>query len=573
MFDGLAGMYHAAPGSTAVLLISPWGYEELCARQSYRLIGEHLASLGYPCLRFDLPGTCHSAGSSGEIQDEWAWRKATETALDYLTSLCAPREVIVIGQGLGGLIAADLTQRRSVSGLVLFGSATQGRIYLREVTAWTAMTQPTFLVRSSDGPQGGLMAGGFMLAAATVNEIKGLKLLDGPLPKAHRVLLVERPENPGDVKLAEHLASSGAALDRIPFQGYVDYISSPTLSQPPLDTIDELAAWLTEHFPPNPSTMPSAKPAPAPAILETANWREELFRFGPGNMFFGGCTSPVGRTSKTALLVLNAGNDHSSGWGRCTVDLAREVAPKGLSVLRMDLAGIGETPLWPGQQEPVLYSTRALNDVRCAIDWLKSEMKIEHIIVMGRCSGAYLAFSFAALDERVDGTVLINPRKLVWDPREDVDQAIREPIQSLETYGSKLTDPNQFKRLLSGDLPISRVLGRLTKALASTADRKLARVPVLRNLSNHYRLSRIVRSRLETLSRRHAPIAFIYSEGDRGLSDFHSFVGDAAARSSYPNASFSLLKDADHNLSPLPARAEVTRKLLEFAARIDSTIA
>lgn len=571
LFDGLAGMYHAAPGATAVLLISPWGYEELCSRKTYRLIAERLAGLGYPCLRFDLPGTCHSAGSSGGIEDEEAWRKATEAALGYLSSLCSPDQTIIIGQGLGGLMAADLARRHPVSGLVLLGPAAQGRLYLREVSAWTAMTQPTFLVRPTDGPEGGLMAGGFVLAPATVREIKGLDIFKSPQLSAGRVLLVERPGHVGDAKLAAYLGNAGVALDTIPFRGYEDYVSSPTLSQTPAAAIEAVASWLTRHFPPDLPSTPRVRPVPASAILESSAYREELRRFGPADMFFGVYTSPADRLSKTALLVLNAGNDHSSGWGRLPVDLAREAAPKGLSVLRMDLAGIGETPLWPGQEDPVLYSSRAQDDVRCAIGWLKTEKNIEHVIVVGRCSGAYLAFSIAALDERVAGAFLINPRKLVWDPKDDVDLAIREPIQSLDSYGSKLGDPNQLKRVLSGDLPVSRVLRKLTSALASTADKKLA--VVLRNLSRHYRLSQKLRSRLDALSRRGIPLAFLYSAGDRGLSEFHGFFGpQAAALSSYSNISFSLVDDADHNLSPLPARVELTKQLLRFAAAIDDTI-
>lgn len=575
-FDGLAGMYHAAPGKTAVLMLSPWAYEELCSRKAFRILAEKLAAQGYPCLRFDFPGTCHSALASDAVSDETAWRRAAEAALDQLIKLSSASRVILIGQGLGGLIAGDLARKRGAAAVVYLGAVSQGRMHLREIAAWTAMTQPTFLVRSSDGPEGGLMAGGFVLSAATANEIKGLNLLKGDVADVERSLVVERPDNPADVKLAEYLLEGGAVLDRLPFHGYVDYISNPTLSILPSETIAAVAAWVARYFPAGANgagasgdgAARAAANAALPTVLEAAQYKETLCRFGPEEMFFGVLTEPVNSKAATAVLVLNAGYDHSCGWGRYTVDMARELAQVGVAVLRMDLAGMGETPLWPGQPEQVLYSTRQNDDVNCAVEWLRTRSGIQKLILMGRCSGAYQAFVSAALDSRVDGAFLVNSRKLVWDPEENVDQAIREPIQTLETYRSKMTDPKQFKRLLSGELTVSAAMRKVFRALLSAADRKLA--PVLGNLSRHRRLGSVVYGRLKVLADRHTPVAFVYSQGDRGLIETTGWFGEnAAGLSSYPNVSFTLIPDADHNLSPLPARAAVTAQLKTFLSKFE----
>ena len=196
VFDGLAGFFHAAAGDTAILLLSPWGYEELCSRKTYRILGEMLAARGYPTLRFDYPATGNSLGQSAELGDERAWRDATRRALEELRTLSAASRVIVIGQGIGGALAADLASETEMAGLVLLGPVSQGRGYLRELAAWTAMTKPTFLVDASDGPQGGLMAGGFVLSAATANEFRALNILKAPAPRASQILLVERPQSP-----------------------------------------------------------------------------------------------------------------------------------------------------------------------------------------------------------------------------------------------------------------------------------------------------------------------------------------------------------------------------------------
>ncbi|MBD8878420.1 alpha/beta fold hydrolase [Roseibium polysiphoniae] len=567
-FDGLAGMFHAAEGSTAILMLSPWAYEELCSRKAFRTMADQFAENGYPCLRFDFPGTCHSAIASDAIDDPFAWRNAAEAALDQLIELCAPSRVILLGQGIGGLIAGDLARKRDVAGIIYLGAVSQGRTHLREISAWTAMTKPTFLVGASDGPEGGIMAGGFVLSASTASEIKGLSLLKGDAPMVSRSLVVERPENPADVRFAEHLISSGASVDRIPFHGYVDYISNPTLSRLPEQTVGSMLSWVKTHFPSNSSPSERSQSFPSKVEVQGEGFQETFCRFGPGAMFFGVLSEPVESQARTGLIVLNAGYDHSCGWGRYTVDLAREMATDGFAVLRMDMAGIGETPLWPGQQEQVLYSERQNDDVKCAVDWMKAERCYENIIIIGRCSGAYQAFVSAELDMRIDGAFLINARRLVWDPDEDVDEAIREPIQTLSTYRNKIASPRQLKRLLSGELPISRAIKRLAQALGKVADQKLA--PVLRNFSKHHRLDRILHARLEALRARGAPVELVYSDGDRGLLEVSSWFGPGTAGlSNYPNVNLSSVPNADHNLSPLPARVEVTAKLLEFARRLE----
>lgn len=568
-FDGLAGMYHAAAGTTAVLLISPWGFEELCSRTTYRLVGERLAALGYPCLRFDLPGTGHSAGVSSEIEDEEAWAKATCSAFDYLQSLCKPREIIVIGQGAGGLLAGHLAQERSLGGLVLFGTASQGRAHLREVAAWTAMTKPEFRVSSTDGPEGGLMSAGFVLSSATANELKRLKLLDVPPPRAKRILLVKRPDNLSDAKLAEDLATKNVPIDTVLFDDYADYVSSPIFGSVPEATLEKVVAWLTRCFPLARDALTASISAPESSVLETGVYREQLVRFGPKEMFFGALTKPLDRPAETALLVLNAGADHSVGWGRYGVDLAREMAREGFAVLRMDLAGIGETPLWPGQEQPVMYSLRANDDVACAIDWLVAEAGIEKVVLVGRCSGAYPAFLSAVSNKRVAGSFLINVRKLHWEPDEDIYKAIREPTEPLDTYRKNLANPRQLKRVLSGELPISTIVRRLSHTLAAVADRKLA--PVLRSRSTHFRIGSIVRERLRALKERNVPVALVFSQGDPGLIDLYGWAGpDACKLSSYPNLKLVVIEGADHNLSPLPARANVTDALQDFVRGIQA---
>lgn len=561
-FDGIAGMYHPAKGRTAVLLISPWGFEELCSRMTYRILGEQLADLGYPCLRFDLPGTGHSALASADVADDDAWRKASSAAYDQLSLLSQAEDIIVVAQGVGALLAGHLAETKRVAGVVLLAPAAQGRGYLREVAAWTAMTKAEFRVGSSDGPPGGIMSAGFVMSAATVTEIKQLEPLSS-LSNVRRILLMTRPESAGDLRLLEELAAKGLATDSAVFADYADYVSSPTFALVPNASIDHILTWLVQHFPVDHSGgTPDFHPL-IDASMTGPDFRETLVRFGPNRMFFGALSMPREKAQSTAIVILNTAADHSIGWGRSAVDLARVLAPSGFPTLRIDQAGIGETPLWPDQHYPVMCDLRGNDDVACAINWLMAEAGIERVVLLGRCSGAYPAFLSAVADKRVTGCILINVRKLHWEPDEDILKAIHDPVEPIDTYRQNLRSTRQFKRLLSGELRVSTVLRKLVKTFAALAQRKLA--PMLGNASRHTRISRIIRDRLQTLSMRRVPVAMIYSQGDPGLHDLFAWAGTGAAKiAAHPNVEVRIVEGADHNLSPLPVRAEVTEMITRF---------
>ncbi|WP_269583994.1 alpha/beta fold hydrolase [Roseibium sp. Sym1] len=564
VFGGLAGFYHPAGGRTAVLLLSPWGYEELCSRKSYRMLGEKLSAAGFPCLRFDYPATGHSAGSAPDLDDNGAWRTAVKAAFAELKRLSGLEHVIVAGQGIGAALAADLAQSEELAGLVVLAPVLQGRAYLRELAAWTAMTQPTFLVKASDGPDGGLMAGGFVLSRATAEEFKSLNLLKASAPRTEHLLLVDRPDHPGDQKLAEHYAAEGVAPERMAFEGYLDYVADPTLSVAPEATLDRIVDWVKGKFPQEVESAPAVPEGLSPDFTPVAGVKEELVRFGPDDMFFGVFAQPESGSPRSAVLILNSGYDHSIGWARMAVGFARQLAANGSAVLRVDLAGIGESRYWPGQPGQVLYSDRQVDDVSAAIDWLTERLGVTRVILSGRCSGAYLALLAAARDERVNGAFLINPRRLVWDPDEDVDQAIREPIQTLETYSRKMFDRETARRVLSGEINPVSAARKVATALSRKADMLFA--PVLRPLSKHHRLSSVLGKRLAALNERGVPVQLVYSEGDRGLGELGLWFGqDRKGLSKYSNVTVGFIADADHNLTPLKARAEAQELLLEFA--------
>jgi hypothetical protein len=136
---------------------------------------------------------------------------------------------------------------------------------------------------------------------------------------------------------------------------------------------------------------------------------ERVFRFGANEGLLGVLTEPspeAPRPENTApaVLWLNAGVLHHVGPFGWYVTLARRLAGLGAINFRIDLSGIGESPVRDGG--PTLE--RAILDVTEAMDFLTRKRQVRNFVLIGLCSGAVLAHHVAVRDERVAGVVQID---------------------------------------------------------------------------------------------------------------------------------------------------------------------
>ncbi len=565
---GLAAMLHPSSGDTAVVFFSPWGFEELCSRKTFRLMAERLAQCGFTALRFDYPDT----GDSAPLGDATpTWLEAAEQAVRFSETQCGAKKIILVGQGVGGLLAAKLAARvNTIAGLALLAPTNSGRSHLRELAAWTSFTQQTFLVSPTQGPEGSLTAAGFVMPADATAEIRKLNLMKGGLPEGLPVLLVKRPDHPGDDALEEHLRDGGANLSTAPFDGYSLYVSDPTLSEVPEAAIDALAGWAKANVKSGQSAAAGPYPSgalPAAAATVIPGVREERLRFADGDTLFGVLASPADRQAETAVIFLNSGYDHHIGWARSHVELARELAAEGFASLRMDASGIGESPHWPGQGSQILYSQTQVGDVKAAVDLLAGR-GFTKIAVAGRCSGAYLALLAAADDPRIGAMAMINSRRFAWNPRQDVDHEIRKPVQPLKNYQRKLRDRSVLKRAFSSPKAFREALGKFLRGVSRPMMRKLA--PLLGPLSMHNRLDRLVHRRMKALRDRGCHVALIYSENDPGLEELDAYFGQDRKRlDGYANTKLIFVPDADHNMTPPHAREALHREIVNVLNAIE----
>ena len=564
-FSGTIGMLYPGAASAAVLMLGPVGYEELCLRSTWRTLAEALSQAGIACLRFDYPdlGDALDATEPAGLDD---WYRTAHAAADLLRQASGCSRLILLGQGLGGTLALQLTKELApVAGCVAMAPVGNGRRYLRELAVWTRIVADRIGIGMDADDDTGCAVAGLRLAPARLSAIGGLNILDLDGAYCDKVLLLARPGHAGDAALERHLAERGASMTTLAYEGYEMLTTDPTAARPPLPTIATVVEWVAQCA--RASQMPVHALAAArshdlqPAALHGEGFIERPIRFGPGGRLFGIICEPASEASRSAIVFVNAGRDYHIGWARVTVAQARAFAANGIASLRFDTSGIGDSLADPEGPDEVLYSEEQIADVRLALDVLETRGFRDSILI-GRCSGAYAAFNAAVADARVRQLVMVNNERFVWDPDESVEDAIRYAHRSVGDFGATLKRKGGLRRLLTGQLRVGPAGRYLVFRFLKHVSIRLA--PVLGRLTKHGRLRRECHRRFGVLAARKVNVALIYAQGDIGMAEFETYFGKTGEGiSAYRNVSLATIPDADHNFTHLGAARRLRDMLLE----------
>ena len=152
-------------------------------------------------------------------------------------------------------------------------------------------------------------------------------------------------------------------------------------------------------------------------------------------------------------VTLNAGTVHRVGSHRLYVPLARRWAGLGFKVLRMDLSGIGDSPVPQGAKENLTYPRDGIDDIRAAMDFLTSTTKVNRFIVTGLCSGGDLAFQLGVKEPRVTGAIMLNPRTFLIH-----DLTLVDSYQNARHIQGSLSVRDSMLKLLRGDVNVAHAL-------------------------------------------------------------------------------------------------------------------
>jgi pimeloyl-ACP methyl ester carboxylesterase len=576
----LMGSYHAPEPEVAlaagVVLCNPFGYEAMCTHRTYRQLAERLAIAGFHVLRFDYHGTGDSSGRNGEPNRIRAWVESVRAAVDELRRVAGIASIDLFGVRLGATVAVLASLECNVRDLVLWAPAVSGRAFLREVRALQLLKASRGLAPAAPDEQDGHVAGA-PFEPTTARELSSLNLLSLRGRFAERALIIPRDDLPNDdEKLALHLRQCGVEAVVRAEPGYARMMDHPEIALVPLATLDIIVAWLRR-----PKATVERRPAeralaPFLAARSQASLRavrEEALSFGEGNRLFGILTeAETGGSGRTAVVFLNAGANHRVGPNRLYVSLARDLAARGYPAFRVDVGGIGDGARAAGREDNEVYSTASVADVKAAMTFLTSTRGFQRFVLVGICSGGFLAFHTSADDARVAGQIVINPQTFEWKKGDSLELSVRKTYKSTHFYLRELRHLSVWTRALRGKLDLRGVAGALRHRSAVRAAVRL------RDLVARWQGLPKPRTEVERVlrgvSRRGIRTLMVFSSNDGGVDMIEQHLGRGASRmQDDANFRLEIVDGADHTFTQEDAQSRLDTMITRFVGVLSSETA
>jgi pimeloyl-ACP methyl ester carboxylesterase len=577
------GFYHPAAGprarATGVLLCNPLGDDLIRAHRPFRHLAEDLSAAGFPVLRFDFDGTGDSAGDERDPNRVATWRADVGRAAAELRARSGVERLALVGLRLGGTFAAlGASDLGGVEALVLWGAYDSGSAFVSEATKahkMLVMLQPASF---SGGPAAsdGQEALGFLLASQTVADLGNIDLLSLSRSPARRTLILDTANVETDSPLVAKLRDLGGTVTHRHMPGNKFLIVSPQQSEIPTAAISAITGWLGEQFPfSETGSAASGSKAPETADLSPTlnSLRERPVFFGGGRRLFGILTAPPPSTARPDLppiILLNAGTVHRVGSHRLYVPLARKWAALGFHVLRVDLSGIGDSPVPEGHPENLTYPRDGLEDARAAMDFLQETTTSGKFIVAGLCSGGDIAFQLGFKEPRVAGAIMMNPRTFLVN-----DLSMVDSYERARWSQQAVTKGDSWKELLSGDVNLKRafklaapkvkdiVVKRAKRAVTSLMGAVLPSGPAAEQ-----RRETDVPYCLRSMAERGVDTYLFVTEHDPGVDYVDANYGPAmSALAAIPNFRRTDVKGTDHTFTARWAQEQVGAMITEHLTR------
>lgn len=496
-----------------VVFVPPHGWEDMCSYRPLRAVAKHLASQGIPVLRYDLAATGDSEGEVHEPCLVDGWIDSIGVAAEELRARTGVRRIAVLGVSMGALLAVAAAARPvDLQGLILWAGVASGRALVRQKKAFRQMEATESEESGGSARQvEGLDVAGYLLSEQTVAALSAVDLTALPSLQGLPVLMLSADELPADAKLERSLSVAGCAVTQADGRGYAAMMAQPHDAQPPMEAAGVVSKWFRntydlERRAAQGDSRNSFSPSNDAASVRMATGIVEscFLLTSPAGESFGVLTEPPA-SSEWAAIFLNAGGSRHVGPNRMWVEAARRWAlDQGITSLRLDLEGIGESDGADTMTVESLYEDRLVEQVREAVHELRARCGVEHVLLVGLCAGAQWGFQAAARVDEVKAAILINPRLFFWDANAD---ARRTQRKTLQTAGKA----SAWKRLLKGELRAERI----RYAAMTLAGRLLRPAPTQIP-------ARPMRDAMERIARKQAQVTLIFTEGEPLLQEMES---------------------------------------------------
>jgi alpha-beta hydrolase superfamily lysophospholipase len=552
-----------------LIVCKPFGYEAVCAHRSVRAFSEAAASLGVPSLRFDYAGTGDSTELDPEADQLEVWVENVIAAVGALRQLANVEHVYVLGFRLGALLATLAAIRcKDVGGLMLVAPIISGRRYLRELR----MTRLAAGIGAEPAESSGqpradarMEVSGFFFSAATLASLAQVDLKAPRTPPATDILVVDGNKMPVARGWVDELLASGARATYRALPGLVEMImTAPQFATTAQEMVTEMRGWLTQLRDCAAAASERGAPGESPQVPPTAIMNLCADRAGEQALvterpvflasqavLFGIVTEPEQNAARRGgVILINAGADYHIGASGIYVELARRWARRGYVVLRMDLAGLGDSATRRGQPDNVVFPPAALDDIRVAIEWMRSRGGVNDVTLCGVCSGAYHVLRAAVTEFPAKRFLMVNPETFFWNESMTIyDMHLAEVVRGSAIDRSKMLSAEAWTRLLRGQVDIRYVLRRhirrvffYVESMCRDAARRL-----------HIRLPHDLGWQLEEIAARGVQMAFVFSSGEPGIALLRMQGGHSLQRLG-ERCRVHIIEGADHVFSKLDSR-------------------
>ncbi|EMI17022.1 non-ribosomal peptide synthetase [Rhodopirellula maiorica SM1] len=404
--QSLYGVHYRPRGNKlgrGVVICHSIGHEYARGYRNLQQLAIQLCSAGFDVLRFDYASTGNSDGACAELTAA-EMQCNLINARDFLIQQSGAEQIAVIGLRLGATIAASMADG-SFDQVVLWDPIVDVSEFIGTMDQWHRR-QLTELRRFST-----------IRVASDVDQSYGHAMSS---EKRQSLAALQMPATGKNVSVVVSDQSLTSPVEQT-------WLASQTNVTRVADVIRWDAQRYTESAFSSPESAKAilrvlqreqgdgeASAAQRPARLQTQPAQPELANPSPSDsknaIVFGNYDHLLGvwqpstttRHSDTAVILVTPGMLHHVGPFRLYVDVANDLARRGIASLRFDISGIGESF---GVGAGGRSIDRAADEISQAIDWISANTQLQKIVLFGLCSGADDSLHAAVRDDRVSAVV------------------------------------------------------------------------------------------------------------------------------------------------------------------------
>ncbi|WP_269502543.1 serine aminopeptidase domain-containing protein [Burkholderia sp. IMCC1007] len=540
-FGSCVGWLHEGHSRQGVILCESLGHEASWTHKLMRAMAERLAREGVTAMRFHYPCSGDSAGDDRDAGRHAATLDSIHDAIDLLRDELGVTGLTLVGVRAGALFAMQAAAgagRRPpprVDGLVALSPVVRGRAYLRELSfvhrQWLDTTSPAIRAAHRDEPCMNVL--GHRFPDDLVAALKAIDLCDvvRDAPTLPGAMLLIEPDQGDGPALHDALRARGVNVTSEPFREWPTTMLDGTRSRLPLAATDTVVNWIVERSLSTPAAdeaRANADPAwnGEPAVaLDMTNMTEQVVAVGPDRLVGVLCRPADTRPAEPvgpAVVIANTSTNPRTGEGRFSVRLARTLARIGVTTLRIDAHGIGDSgPAALDDQSGIVYSTQSVDDVAAAADWLRA-LGYPEVVAAGICSGAYAALHAAVKTPSLGGVIAVNLARFVWPAGLSLEAVQKQRNNSVRGYWLSVRDWRKWKRFVQE----RRDVRPIVRAIAANAAARVS-VPVMEIASRVGWKPRVDTPRgvMRELAQRNVWTMLVYGALDPGIDDVRRHFG------------------------------------------------